>query len=279
MTSPLLVMLLAASPLSGGRWLLEVGGTPAGVVSVQVTPTEVVYASRLFFPGRERARTVRLAIDDAGHTAGGLVPQVAWLARRPPPGCVDTVEELSGRTETVCLAPDRAHGTLAGRPFTARWSPADRLLEFALPGARFVATDAPVAPPDEDAFAHGYDVTGQGPQPTLTPTVAGLRTPRVEAVGSPDEVEPGGCLAAARARLQRHGGELALGVVLEDGRAWPHAWVREPGSGRDVDPSVQPGDAALPRRRYLAFPPAEAGRLYLELLGGTRRVQWSSGAP
>jgi hypothetical protein len=64
---------------------------------------------------------------------------------------------------------------------------------------------------------------------------------------------------------------LVLGLVVEGGRAFPHAWVRR---GTDaLDPTLGPEDAeALARRAYLALPREAAGLVYLSLLDGRRRV-------
>jgi hypothetical protein len=59
---------------------------------------------------------------------------------------------------------------------------------------------------------------------------------------------------------------LAVGLVVEDGRAYPHAWVVE--GDRALDPSVLPGDAVLRGRRYLEVPHAGSGAFFLALFDG-----------
>lgn len=76
--------------------------------------------------------------------------------------------------------------------------------------------------------------------------------------------------------MREHPGrwQLRLGLVADQGRAWPHAWLREITTGLEVDVSAygdKPG-TQVPAGEYLLFPAAEAGRLYLALLEGEYRV-------
>jgi hypothetical protein len=80
----------------------------------------------------------------------------------------------------------------------------------------------------------------------------------------------GGCLAHARrfvaqAKAAGHDAELVLGLVVDGGRAYPHAWVRA--GGTELDPTLM---RPVTAGEYLALD--DAGQRYLELLEGTRRV-------
>ena len=76
------------------------------------------------------------------------------------------------------------------------------------------------------------------------------------------------CLAAANAWVKEHPGfELVLGLIEDEGRGWPHAWVRNLQTQEELDPS-RPEAAA----RYLALPKKEAPRAYLDLLGKRRTL-------
>jgi hypothetical protein len=91
----------------------------------------------------------------------------------------------------------------------------------------------------------------------------------VEGVERPVEAT---CLEAARALASRlPGAVVQLGVLIEGARAWPHAWVRRR-DGLHVDPT-RPSDEAH-AGVYVAFPDAAAGRWYLELASGARRLEF-----
>jgi hypothetical protein len=67
------------------------------------------------------------------------------------------------------------------------------------------------------------------------------------------------------------GASVQVGLLVEDGRAWPHAWVRR-SDGTQVDPTRTTNEAR--QRVYLAFPAAQAGRWFLELASGARTLTW-----
>ena len=103
---------------------------------------------------------------------------------------------------------------------------------------------------------------------SLSGPPTGAREVRVSAVSAPDG--PGNCLE--RAEGIRAGEperwQVVLGLVEDDGRFWPHAWLLEQTTGRHLDPSLNQPE----RRRYLAFPTDQAGQLYLELLDQSRQL-------
>jgi hypothetical protein len=119
-----------------------------------------------------------------------------------------------------------------------------------------------------DPFGAGFSIEGEGQVVRLEPP-GGERLVPVGGVASRVE---GSCLSAARAWVGEHREDVVqLGLVVEDGRAWPHAWVRTK-KGAFLDPTLERGAEALSRRKYLALPDREAGTRYLELASGSRRV-------
>lgn len=279
----LLTCLASAPPSGEARWLMLVGERPVAELSIAWDADAYRYRSRQLLPtlrSRARLRLVELPLQAGRAVPSGLVPELLLLAHRPPRGCHSALEELSKTPERVCVDDDGAGGTIDGERFSARWGADGRLAELALPGTRFVATVAPLpAEAEADPFAKGFPV-GQTPELTaraaVEPPLSGVVVLPRPPVGELDSRAPdqaGNCLelALARARARR---ELAVvrGVVLEGGRAWPHAWLHHARSGRSVDPSLPPGAPELAERTYVAFPEDEAGRLYLELLSGRRRV-------
>jgi len=116
-----------------------------------------------------------------------------------------------------------------------------------------------------DPFARGFEVSGVGAQISLVPAA---KTSMVQVLGVPKPLDGGSCLELASAWVERHGGAVQLGVVLESGRAWPHAWVLTK-DGAQLDPSIRVGEEGA--RSYLAFD-QNPDSLYLELVSKARRV-------
>lgn len=274
MLSSLLALCLTAAPQ---RYLLTLGGVPMAELRVEVSRRTYRYASTHFLEEgpKERSRVFTL---DAKGRVDGLVPEVLALMKMPAVGCADVLEEVARAPERLCVTvvdDGVATGTVAGKPFTARYDAHGQLTRFEVGAARWDATTKPAkAPPAEaNPFTRGFDLVGTSGAVTLKPALEGARrlTTPPEGVGDERSVGRLRCLVAARRFVESHAGaELVLGLVVEDGRAWPHAWARL--GGRAVDPSVLPGDEALAARQYLELPSSEAGRVYLELLDGTRRV-------
>lgn len=273
---PLVALCLAASPQ---RYLLTVGDVPLAELRVEVRGDTYEYLTTRLLddaPG-ERRRTFTLE----GGRVGGLVPEVLALGRRPAAGCVAVLDESTGAPERLCIDGGEGaevSGTLDGRPFTATYDAHGALETLSLGPARWTrggATKALVAA-GANPFVDGFAVEGASGQLTLQPAVQGARrlTSAPRGVGDASSVGRLRCLLAARRYVEAHpGAALVLGLVLEGDRLWPHAWVRE--GGQHVDPSVLPDDGALRRRQYLALPRGRAGRVYLELLGGSRRARLS----
>lgn len=263
-----LLVVVQAAPASG-RYVMSVGGAPAGVVRFTLQAGRYSYESTHFFRSTTQQRVAHLELDATGR-ADGRVPEALLLSTLPAKGCTPTVEELSEKPGQVCvdLVEGRTvKGRLGGDAFEAQYDAGGRLASLDVGGARFVASAAEVRG-GREPFAAGFPVTGKGNQPSLAPAVQAVREVKVDPAATS---APAGrsCLELARAALAADASlSLVLGVVIEDDRAWPHAWVQR--RGAQLDPSVPKGDA--PPRRYLAFPSEQAGALYLELLAGTRRV-------
>jgi hypothetical protein len=274
LTGPLLALCLAAAPQ---RYLLTVGGVPMAELRVEVSGRTYRYASTHFLEEgpKERSRVFTL---DAKGRVDGLVPEVLALARRPKVGCTEVLEEVTRAPERLCVTGFDgavATGTVAGRRFTARYDERGQLERFEVGAARWEASTAPVkAPPlGANPFTRGFDVVGAEGAVALRPALDGARRLSSPPEGVGDEASVGRlrCLVAARRFVDSHpGATLVLGLVVEDGRAWPHAWARI--GAREVDPSVRAKDEVLARRQYLALPAEDAGRVYLELLDGSRQV-------
>ena len=81
-----------------------------------------------------------------------------------------------------------------------------------------------------------------------------------------------GHFGAAHAWIAVHGRpwELVLGLIEDDGRGWPHAWVLNRATGEELDPSRPKSATGKPR--YLALPADRAADVYLELLGKRRAL-------
>ncbi len=291
-TLSLLLLTAAAPPAESLRLLMVVGDAPAGVVEARREGKRWVYRSTHLYRAGPAERRRTLEVDAAGKTRDGKVPETWWLSRLREVGCVDAVEELELSPERVCVRERKADGretVVEGRigetPFRARYGKSGALLELTVNEVAFRASDAPL-PEGVDPFATGFPLSGQASRGTFRYALTGGDASLEDAVEAAREVddapvgrEPAAttdCLTAARALVKaRPGLSLVLGVVTEDGRAWPHAWAEDAATHRAVDPTLPPHDARLTRRRYLAFP-KDAGRLYLALLAGTVKVTQTS---
>ncbi|MBL8919513.1 MAG: hypothetical protein JNJ54_11670 [Myxococcaceae bacterium] len=266
----LFALVVTATPL---RLVHVVQGVPVGVVELAVSDGRVSYRARHVFRDGERAFETSWSVDDEGRDANGLVSELWALSRRRPSGCLDVREERTGTRERLCLF-EGGRGTLDGVKLAVRWDGAGALERVdVLDSEGRVASrferDGREPRPGADPFAEGFPVEGRGPIVRVAPD-AGVKVVPVRGVPL-EERAASACLPAARAWLAAHatpGDVVQLGLVLEDGRAWPHAWVRRV-DGAHVDPTVEEGGREA--RVYLAFPDA-AGSLYLELASGSRRV-------
>ena len=266
----LLLSLLAAAP-PPARFVLEVAGLPVAELRVSVQGERYLYEATHFL--EEGPRAHRLELDLPSLAAE---PEVLALLHRPTAvGCRQVLEERTGALEPLCvraLEPGLARGTLADEPFTARYDKAGALSSIDVGPARWTAAAAPTRAPRESPFTAGLPVH-EGAL-VLTPPVPGSRwlgaPPR--GIGTPEQVGRARCLMLARAALaQRPGAELAVGLVVEDGRAYPHAWLREGDAA--LDPSVLPDDPVLSSRRYLEIPRARSGAFFLRWFEGSVQLR------
>jgi hypothetical protein len=122
--------------------LLELGGHPAGTVTLERRGGEYRYTSRHLFAvddaALERVREGRYRIDAQGRTEDGALPAGLWLWRRPEPGCVQGLEELDETRGPQCArsGPDGSIvGELRGTPFVAHYDRSGVLRSLEVGGA------------------------------------------------------------------------------------------------------------------------------------------------
>jgi hypothetical protein len=258
--SPLPLLALLTLTAAPERWsfVMRVGGVPVSLVTLAREGLTYTWVQTRVFRDREAVQ------HSSGPWRDDAPPEVWWLSQRRAAGCRTVTEEARGVPEEVCVEP--RGGTIAGVRFTAAWAATGGLEWLELPdGVRFEAGDVPLEA--ADLFHAGFAVTGAGPRLTLAPALPGAQV-LARAPTPSGRDTPGACLDEARAAVARDAGlTLVLGVVVEAGRAFPHAWVRR-GEVHE-DPSLL---APAPGRQYLALPPAQAGQVYLELLAGRRAV-------
>lgn len=272
----LLALALAASPV---RLVQVVQGVPVGVLEVSVRRGQLHYQAHHVFREASRRFEVSWPVDGNGRDADGLESELLALATFQGPGCRDVREERTGKRERLCLSADGS-GQLDGVSLRVLRGPGGALEAVELVDAQGAVLtrferSASQAPAFGDPFGDGFPVRGEGAVVTLRP-LAAARQVEVDGV-APGERSSASCLTAARSAVQASGGTVAVGVVVEAGRAWPHAWVER--DGRSLDPTLVHDDPALAQRLYLRFPDADAGRLYLELAAGGRQVVRTGVAP
>lgn len=285
-------------------YLFSLEGLPAGQVTLERSADgrSFTYRSEHVFgrgPALRRVETRTLNLDAAGRVAGGTATPVSlWLWTRPEPGCLEVVEERTGRTGQACateVSREELEGIALEQPFHAVYR--DGVLEtLDLGGARFARVRGP---PTVDGaaglWAKGLALPGGGGELVFDP---GRELPRQPSAPSArgrawadrllrefgPAAEGERCLEASERLLhylEERGerGVLVLGFLLAEGRAWPHAWVRAEGPYQepvDLDPAwgravVPPGYMTL----ETVAPGAtglEAGQIYLELVTGRLRL-------
>lgn len=260
----LLLLSLAAAPTSG-RFVLEVSGVPVAELRVFSDGTQYTYEATHFLdegPAESRFTFVLRELT--------APPEVLTLLTRPAVGCRDVTEERTKKHESLCVEAGDT-GTIDGQRYTARYDAKGRLAEITVGPAHWTATSSPTAPPAQSPFAKGVAVPEGASR--LEPAVKGARWLTLAPVGiaPPEDVGRTRCLLLARRALEGHPARrLAVGLVIEDGRAYPHAWVVE--GNRALDPSVEADDEVLQRRRYLEVPREKSGLFFLQLFEGTQRV-------
>ena len=171
----LALLLVGALPAGELTLLLELGGQPAGMVTLSRSGTDYRYVSRHLFALQdaptERVREGRYAVDARGRTARGAIPAGLWLWTRPAPGCVQGLEELDDVVGPQCARPGargEVVGTLRGVSFTAHYDPQGQLQLLELPGARLrrvhSGTSVRASPALLERFAKGIALPpGDGP--------------------------------------------------------------------------------------------------------------------
>jgi hypothetical protein len=248
------------------RFIFTLGLAPAGTVELSLDHGTYTYRSVHVFRRSKAERVERFAAD------AKPVPEGLWLWRQPPLGCVDGIAELTHETGQLCVAHVAGHevdGTSLGKDFTAKYDDDGLLVQLMFNKSVFTRTDAPLKP--GRPYAAGFPIEGKGARLTIEPPVEGARWPELEPRGIRTmPVEDGSCLQVAQQFVEQQdvGGALSLGLVVEKGRAWPHAWAG------DVDPSAKLSETRRPNRSYLQLPTNQAGALYVELLEGTRKLVW-----
>lgn len=256
----LLSMLVTAAPL---RLVQSVQGVPVGVIELVEEKGSITYRAEHVFRGEARRfeRSWPVKTKD-------LESELQVLSRRRP-GCFDVREERTEKVERLCVDA-RGEGSIDDVRIRVRWDDAGALRSVDVLGvgdsvvSRFERSDAKLDA-RADVFGAGFPVSGEGPVVSLLPR-ADTKVVVVEGVESRVETS---CLPAARTWAAAHDGSaVQLGLVLEAGRAWPHAWVRR-AEGTFVDPTVERDADVLARRVYVTLPSAD---LFLELAAGARRV-------
>ena len=255
-----------------------------------------------------REEAASMQVDVQGALASGARPEALWLWRRPAFGCVRGVDELTHRQGQLCVERTQGlvvEGSALGERFRATYDSEDRLWSLRLGSARFTRIpQAQALAPAPDLFSEGFAVEpGQGalallpPQPRAAPvalagspwSVEAARALAAEVHASFSQARPssadltpeaeqgaevGSCLAHARrfVRLAQARGRAARvveGLVVEGGRAYPHAWVwalTEQGP-LSLDPTSL---AEVTPSSHLALEPP--GPAYLSLLSGVARL-------
>lgn len=248
--------------------VLELGGSPAGVVTLSRRGREYTYRSQHFFHhGTDVSERVRLAtfqVGPDGTTSEGQVPGGLWLWRRPVPGCVAGIDELSGETGEYCAEARGSDltGTMGATSFRATYGGDGVLSTLVLPDATLrrvpVGSTLEVGPQALQSLERAMrNPPGTGAlrwkNATFDASVKGLtpwKRQEAEALAravdhsfrdkrqGPADFNPeltgesrGGCLAharrfALRAKAQGKTVGIVHGLVFHQGALRPHAWVR-----------------------------------------------------
>jgi hypothetical protein len=296
------VVLLVAPP-EQTSYLFTLEGLPAGQVTLQLSPdgTSFTYRSEQVFGRGPALRTVEsrtLLVDTSGRVANSTATPVSlWLWTRHNPSCLEVMDERTGRTGQACsnaLSGEELEGIALGQSFHAVYQ--EGVLEvLELGQARFQRLrEAPSLDGATGLWAKGFvSPAGRG-ELGLEPPFSLPRQPaapsprgRAWAEGLLRDFGPAPtderCLDSAQrllSYLEERGGHgvLVLGLLLDAGRAWPHAWVRVEGpyaEAVDVDPAwgrlVPPGYLAL-EMVAAGGHGLQAGQAYLDLASQTRRL-------
>ncbi len=265
---------LIAVLLSQGhaRYLFELDGVPVGTVELSQQGERYTYKSLHAY---RRARSEQS--DEFKLVKGRPMPEGFWLWHKPAEGCIDGIAELTSTTGKLCADDVGVHevkGKTLGKPFSARYDAADELEELTLGKSHFVRSSKPLEA--GQPYEKGFAIEGKGKKLELEPAVEAARWPFFTPRGTRKAPlpEPDSCLEVAQAFIAENPEyRLALGLVVDKGRAYPHAWAVSEVSG-DVDPSAKTSKAKAPNKAYLELPRDGAGALYVELLEGKRKLVW-----
>ncbi len=262
----LALLALAAAPLDA-TFVLTIDDVPAVALRVEARGATYTYESTWFLEEGERVFSKQYPLGGQHPT-----PEVLALARRPTAGCRPVLEERTNTLEELCVTVDHGAitGTVGGIPFSGTWGQDDQLQAISVAGVQWKrVASVPRVGPMVAPLLDGVAVSGTSGPVHLTPAVDGAKVVHVVGIGDRESVGRTRCLTLARSVVQREpGSTVVLGLVIDGGRGYPHAWVRR-GSG-DVDPSVLPGETS--ERSYLELPRGVAGRAYLDLLTGAARL-------
>jgi hypothetical protein len=295
--------LLVALP-ERTSYLFTLDGLPAGQVTLERSADgkSFIYRSEHVFgrgPALRKVESRTLVLDEAGRVAGtSATPVSLWLWTQPQPSCLEVVDELTGRTGQACsnaVSREELEGIALDEPFHAVYRDA-QLESLELGSARFTRLeDTPVLDGASGLWARGFALPGGRGQVGFEPPLSLPRQPAepstrgrtwaertLKEFGPPTDAER--CLESSQRLLgwlEERGvrGVLVLGLLLDAGRAWPHAWVRVSGPYEepvDLDPAwgrvaVPPGYLALQLVATGAHG-LEAGQVYLDLVSKKRRL-------
>jgi hypothetical protein len=296
--------VLLVAPPERTSYLFTLDGLPAGQVTLERggDGKSFTYRSEHVFgrgPALRKVETRTLKLDPEGRVAGtGSIPVSLWLWTRPSPGCLEVVDERSGRTGQACVngvSREEMEGVALEESFHAVYQ-GGTLEMLELGPARFTRVrEAPGLDGASGLWAKGMALPGGRGELVFDPNLALPRQPsapsargrtwadqQLKEFGAAAEGER--CLEASQRLLrwmeERGGhGVLVLGLLLAEGRAWPHAWVRAEGPYQepvDLDPAwgrvvVPPGYVTL-ETVTAGAQGLEAGQVYLDLLTGKRRL-------
>jgi hypothetical protein len=266
-----LTLALIVTAYDPARFVLEVTGIPVAELRIGVEGGRYLYATTHFLEEDPAPTQKTFELRQ-----WPLPFEVMELSVRPLPGCRDVTEERSAVVERLCVDHETSPGaevtgTLAGQRFVAQYDAHSKLSDITVGASHWVAVKGPTRAA-LNPFAKGVPVPS-GPL-ALSPHVPGARWVKtVRGIGAVGSVGRARCLPLARAAVKEPGHRarrIAVGVVIEGGRAYPHAWVVE--HGLDLDPSVLAQDQALTSRRYLEIPRPDSGAFFLRLFDGTVRL-------
>jgi hypothetical protein len=295
---------LLVAPEQRTSYLFTLDGLPAGQVTLERSADGRTFTYRsehVFGRGAalRKVETRTLKLDAEGRVKGSTATPVSlWLWTRTEPGCLEVMDERTERTGQACsnaVSREELEGIALDQSFHASYR-AGRLESLELGPARFTrVSEAPGLDGATGLWARGVALPGGPgelvfdppmnlPRQTSAPSSRGRAWADrlLKEFGRAEEGER--CLEASERLLrwleERGGhGVLVLGLLLSEGRAWPHAWVRAEGAYEepvDLDPAwgrvvVPPGYLTL-ETVALGAEGLGAGQVYLDLVTGKRRL-------